>query len=453
MAQLDNSLGSSLSLFWTIPFVGMLLSIALFPLLSPRFWHHHFGKISLFWALSTSIPLTYLYGSSALHEIIHVLVAEYLPFVILLGSLYVISGNIYIQGTFSGTPLFNTIYLSIGTCLASLMGTTGASMVLIRPFLRANAWRKNRAYQLVFFIFLVSNIGGSLTPLGDPPLYLGYLKGVPFFWTLNLFLPALICYLFLITIFYFLDKRYYEKEKHNRPNSKEKETLKILGIHNVFLLLAVPATILITGNLKLGEVTLLGIHFKIQEVLRDLIFLLLAGISYFTTPSVVRLRNEFTFFPIKEVAILFFGIFVSMVPALSILQAGEKGALRSIIGLLKEPSHYFWITGILSAFLDNAPTYLTFLSSCLGKFYAGIPEKEAILLLIESKPKFLLAISCGAVFFGAVTYIGNAPNFMVRSIAEEKGIAMPSFFGFLLKYSLPFLFPIFALITLIFFRS
>lgn len=445
--------GSSLSLAWVIPFAGMLLSIALFPLIAPRFWHHHFGKISLFWALVTAIPLSFLFGKEALHEIMHVLVAEYIPFLILLGALYVISGNIYIQGTFSGTPLFNTIYISLGTALASLMGTTGASMVLIRPFLRANSWRKNRAYQIVFFIFLVSNIGGSLTPLGDPPLYLGYLKGVPFFWTLNLFFPALLCYFFLIFAFYILDKKNYEREKENRPLSQEKEKLRIHGLHNVLLLLAVPSTILVTGNLQLGEFELWGLHFKIQELLRDLIFLILALLSYFSTPAMVRLRNEFTFFPIKEVAILFFGIFVSMVPALSILQAGEHGALRSHIITLNEPYHYFWVTGLLSAFLDNAPTYLTFLSSSLGKFYPGIPEREALSSLIEERPEFLLAISCGAVFFGAVTYIGNAPNFMVRSIAEERGIGMPSFFGFLLKYSLPLLFPIFGLITIIFFRG
>lgn len=447
-------LGEILPLASTLPFLGMLLSLSLFPLLVPSFWHKHFGKISLFWALLTASPLLYFYKGKGLHLILHVLLTEYLPFTLLLGSLYIISGNIYFQGNFKGTPLFNTIYLLIGTGLASLMGTTGASMVLIRPFLRANEGRKNRAYLIIFFIFLVSNIGGSLTPLGDPPLFLGYLKGVPFFWTLHLLFPMLICTVYLLLIFFILDSIYYKKEKktiNSRPS--ENTTFKIMGKHNLLLLLLVPLAILISGKIHLRETTLLGIERPLQEWLRDIILLFLALISYFTTSQEVRDKNEFTFFPIKEVAIIFLGIFITMIPAISILQAGERGALSFLIKHLTGPASYFWVTGSLSAFLDNAPTYLTFLSSCLGKFYPAIPEREAILHLIREHSLYLLAISSGAVFFGAATYIGNAPNFMVRSIAEEKGIAMPNFLSYLFKYAIPFLMPLFLLITLIFFRG
>ncbi|MFN3505231.1 MAG: sodium:proton antiporter [Caldimicrobium sp.] len=426
--------------------------MSLFPLLAPHFWHKHFGKISLFWALVTAIPLIYFFKFEGVHVILHVLLTEYLPFTILLGALYLISGNIFIQGNFLGTPFFNTIFLSIGTGLASLMGTTGASMVLIKPYLRANEKRKIRTYHIIFFIFLISNIGGSLTPLGDPPLFLGFLKGVPFFWTLHLFFPMLLCVIPLLLIFYIIDNYYFQREKLP-DNTKEKINFTIEGKHNLIFLLLVPTAILLSGKVHLREMNFLGIERPLQEWIRDIFLVVLALLSFLTTPSKVRYKNEFSFFPIKEVAILFFGIFISMIPAISILQAGDKGALRFVIEKLTGPASYFWLTGALSAFLDNAPSYLTFLSSCLGKFYPGIPEKEAILKLIQEHPNYLLAISCGAVFFGAATYIGNAPNFMVRSIAEEKGITMPSFFGYLFKYALPLLIPIFILITIIFFRG
>lgn len=449
-----SGLGEKLPLITILPFAGILLSISLFPLIAPRFWHRHFGKVSLFWALLSSGALWYFVTiEETLHLILHVLMAEYIPFILLLSALYVISGNIYLQGNFSGTPLFNTTYLLIGTLLASLMGTTGASIVLIRPLLRANAWRKNKAYIIVFFIFLVSNIGGALTPLGDPPLFLGFLKGVPFFWTLNLLPSMLICVAFLLNLFYLIDTLNFKKEVKDMPEGPKKQTFLILGWYNIFFLLGIPLTILLSANFNLPVVTILGIERPLQEILRDLIFILLAGLSFYITPREIREKNEFTFFPIKEVAILFFGIFIAMIPAISILQAGEKGMLKPLITTLKDPAHYFWTTGLLSAFLDNAPTYLTFLSTCLGSFYPGIPDREAVLHLIQEHPTFLLAISEGAVFFGALTYIGNAPNFMVRSIAEEKGIPMPSFFGYLLRYSIPLLIPLFILLTIIFYRG
>ncbi|MGC9109105.1 MAG: sodium:proton antiporter [Caldimicrobium sp.] len=447
------SLGEKLPLVTVLPFVGILLSIALFPLVLPRFWQKHFGKIALFWALLSILPLLYLYPIETLHEILHTLLAEYFPFILLISSLYIISGNIYLHGNFSGTPLFNIIFLFIGTFLASLMGTTGASVVLVRPLIRANAWRKDTAHVFIFFIFLVSNIGGALTPLGDPPLFLGFLKGVPFFWTLNLFPTMFFCVIYLLILFFIIDSLHYRREKSFLPKNKEKKPFVILGWYNIFFLIGVPLTILISANLPLPSLKFFGVERPLNEIIRDLFLVLLAGISYYITPKKVREKNEFTFFPIKEVAILFFGIFMSMIPALNILKAGEKGALKPLIISLNEPAHYFWMTGILSAFLDNAPTYLTFLSTCLGKFYPGLAEKEAILRLIQDYPKYLLAISEGAVFFGALTYIGNAPNFMVRSIVEEKGIPMPSFFGYLIKFSFPILIPMFLLLTLIFYRS
>ena len=447
------TLGEKLPLVTVLPFVGILLSIALFPLVLPRFWQKHFGKIALFWALLSILPLLYLFPKETLHEILHTLLAEYIPFILLISSLYIISGNIYLHGNFSGTPIFNTIYLFIGSLLASLMGTSGASIVLIRPLLRANAWRKDTAHVFIFFIFLVSNIGGALTPLGDPPLFLGFLKGVPFFWTLNLFPTMFFCVIYLLILFFIIDSLHYRREKSFLPKNKEKKPFVILGWYNIFFLIGVPLTILISANLPLPSLKFFGVERPLNEIIRDLFLVLLAGISYYITPKKVREKNEFTFFPIKEVAILFFGIFMSMIPALNILKAGEKGALKPLIISLNEPAHYFWMTGILSAFLDNAPTYLTFLSTCLGKFYPGLAEKEAILRLIQDYPKYLLAISEGAVFFGALTYIGNAPNFMVRSIVEEKGIPMPSFFGYLIKFSFPILIPMFLLLTLIFYRS
>lgn len=445
--------GESLPIYSVLPFIGMLLSISLFPLIAPRFWHRHFGKISFFWAFITAIPLLILFPIEAFHILLHVLLIEYIPFVILLGTLYVISGNIYIQGNFQGTPFSNTLILAFGTALASLMGTTGASVVLIRPLLRANLKRKHKTHLIIFFIFLVSNIGGSLTPLGDPPLFLGYLKGVPFFWTLNLLFPMLLCSGVLLLIFYLYDSYLYSKEKPFLSGEEASNSLEIKGWYNIIFLLSVPLIILLSGKLELSSVTVLGIERPLQEWLRDLALITIALLSFLLTPQEVRDKNEFTLFPIKEVAILFFGIFISMVPALNILQAGERGALGFLIKNLKTPEQYFWTTGLLSAFLDNAPTYLTLLSSCLGSFYPNVGEREALIRLLQEKGDYLLAISCGAVFFGALTYIGNAPNFMIRSIAEEKGIPMPSFFGYLFKYSIPLLIPLFLLINLLFFRS
>ena len=445
-------LGEILSLWSTLPFMGMLLSIALFPLLAPHFWHDHFGKISVFWVLTVAIPLLITYKGLALYEFIHIILADYIPFVIILTALYTVSGNILLRGSLRGTPVVNTCILIIGTVLASWMGTTGASMLLIRPFLKANSYRKERTFMVVFFIFLVANVGGSLTPLGDPPLFLGFLRGVPFLWTFKLFPQILLVVSIILIIYFIMDTWHFRKEGlRGAPDDGVKEPLKIEGMHNFIFLAAIIGAVLMSGVVNWGDVTIFGIHRTIQDVARDAILLLITLLSLTTTRKEIREDNEFTWFPMKEVAILFIGIFLTMMPCLKILQAGSKGGLAFLTETVQDPVHYFWITGILSSFLDNAPTYLTFLSSLLGKFYPGINGQEAIKSLIIDNVVYLKALSAGAVFFGAVSYIGNAPNFMVRSIAEETGTPMPSFFGYIIKYSLPILIPVFIIITLIYY--
>jgi Na+/H+ antiporter NhaD/arsenite permease-like protein len=443
-------IGAELALWTCLPFAGILLSIALFPLLAPKFWHRHFPKASALWALAFAIPFLIAYRGEALYEILHVYIIDYIPFIILLWALFTVSGGILVRGTIKGSPALNTLLLLIGTALASWIGTTGASMVLIRPVLRANAWRRRKVHVVVFFIFLVSNIGGSLTPLGDPPLFLGFLHGVPFFWTLNLILPMLFVALPLLAVFFVVDTMYYRREE--QPESVAQEPIKIEGLHNLIFLAGVVGSVLMSGFWNIGTVTILGVEQKIQFLLRDAIMILMGILSLRTTSKKIHEDNEFTWFPIKEVAILFAGIFMTIIPALAILKAGESGQLAGMMRALSMPVHYYWITGGLSSFLDNAPTYLTFFNTILGKFYAGTAEAEAVGMLIRENESYLLAISTGAVFFGAVTYIGNAPNFMVKSIAEEAGVPMPSFFGYMLKYSLLILIPLFFIVTLVFFK-
>lgn len=455
-----SELGTHLPLWSCLPFACMLLSIAFWPLLAPDMWHHHFGKISFFWALSLALPFTIAYKGTAIYEILHILLADYVPFIILLWSLYTVSGGILLRGTLRGTPIVNVSMLAIGTILASWMGTTGAAMLLIRPFLRANKDRKNRTYMVVFFIFLVANIGGALTPLGDPPLFLGFLHGVSFFWTMKIS-PHMVCMAVILMIIYFaMDTYFYRKEKagiESRIDSAEEipedatVKLALVGTHNFLFLAGIIGAVLFSGVVDWGELNTLGVHRGVQDWIRDVTLILMGVLSLVMTSSDIRQENEFTWFPIKEVAYLFIGIFVTMIPCLLILKAGQDGALAFLIFRVKEPVHYFWITGLLSSFLDNAPTYLTFFNSAIGTFYAGMPEAQAVPLLMTENSIYLKAISAGAVFFGACSYIGNAPNFMVRSIAEEAGTPMPSFFGYIIKYALIFLVPGFVVITLLFF--
>jgi Na+/H+ antiporter NhaD/arsenite permease-like protein len=446
-----ENLGAELPLWSCIPFACMLLSIALFPLVAPEFWHHHFGKVSAFWAASLGIPFLIIFKSVALYEILHIILADYVPFIILLWSLYTVSGGILLRGMLRGTPLVNLIILIIGTLLASWMGTTGAAMLLIRPFLRANDYRKNRTFMVVFFIFLVANVGGSLTPLGDPPLFLGFLHGVSFFWTFNILPHMVMVSVLLLAIYFILDLYYYRKEKASPPDDGIKEPLKLEGIHNFIFLAGVIGAVLMSGILDLGEVNTLGVHRAVVDWLRDSLLVGMGILSLITTSVTLREDNNFTWFPIIEVAYLFIGIFITMIPCLLILKAGSEGALAVLINNVNQPMHYFWVTGLLSSFLDNAPTYLTFFNTALGSFYSGMTEAQAVPLLMTENAIYLKAISAGAVFFGASSYIGNAPNFMVRSISEEAGTRMPSFFGYILKYSLLFLIPTFVLVTWIFF--
>jgi len=447
------NLGEILPLWSCIPFACMLLSIALFPLLAPHFWHHHFGKVSAFWAASLSIPFLIAFKGVAVHEILHIVLADYVPFIILLWALFTVSGGIVLKGTLRGTPIVNTVMILIGTVLASWMGTTGAAMLLIRPFLKANDYRKNRTFMVVFFIFLVANVGGSLTPLGDPPLFLGFLHGVSFFWTMKIAPHMLVCAGILLVIYYFLDSYHYKKEGLTGAPAEEgvKEPLRLEGTYNFIFLAGVVVAVLMSGIVDWGEVNTFGIHRATQDWARDGFLILMGILSLIATSKELREYNEFSWFPIIEVAYLFIGIFITMIPCLLILKAGLQGELGFLIAAVKEPMHYFWVTGALSGFLDNAPTYLTFFNTALGAFYPGMSEAQAVPLLMTESSIYLKAISAGAVFFGSFSYIGNAPNFMVRSIAEESGTPMPSFFGYILKYSFVFLLPTFVIVTLIFF--
>lgn len=453
--------GGMLPLWSCLPFVFMLLSIAFWPLLAPGVWHHHFGKISFFWALALAGPLVYAYKAAAVYEILHILLADYVPFIILLWSLYTVSGGIILRGSISGTPLINTFMLLVGTLLASWMGTTGASMLMIRPLLRANKNRRNRTFMVVFFIFLVGNIGGALTPLGDPPLFLGFLRGVDFFWTFNLLPHMLVMTVLLLSVYYLLDVYFFRKEQRLEPAAArqarstaeppERVPLGIDGKRNFLFLAGIVAMVLFSGMADMGTIDTLGVNREVQGWIRDIMLVVCGLLSLVFTPPSIRQDNDFTWFPIKEVAYLFVGIFITMIPCLLILKAGSAGALAFIINQVETPVHYFWVTGLLSGFLDNAPTYLTFFSTALGSFYSGMSEAQAVPLLMTEKALYLIAISSGAVFFGAFSYIGNAPNFMVRSIAEEAGTPMPSFFGYVIRYTLVFLVPSLVLVTWIFF--
>jgi Na+/H+ antiporter NhaD/arsenite permease-like protein len=448
-----HALGESLPLWSVLPFAGILLSIALFPLLRPRFWHHHYPKVALFWGLALAVPFLIAYHGVARHALLHVFLADYVPFVILLWALYTVAGGIVLRGTLLGTPLVNTSLLALGTLIASWVGTTGASMLLIRPLLRANAERDSRKHLVVFFIFLVSNIGGSLTPLGDPPLFLGFLRGVPFFWTLHLLPETLTLVAILLAVFYLLDRWHFRRETSRfSADRAAREPLRLAGAINIIWLLGIVGAVFASGVLRLGSVQVAGVELSGQNLLRDALLLGLGLLSLRCTPRALRSENGFGWAPMREVAILFAAIFATIVPALAILAAGERGQLAALVRAVQEPWHYFWMTGALSSFLDNAPTYLTFFSTALGRLGAGLPEAEALRVMLHDQPATLIAISAGAVFMGANTYIGNAPNFMVRSIAEEAGVAMPTFFGYIVRWSLPVLVPAFILLTLIFLR-
>lgn len=443
--------GGSLSPLWGVPFAGILLSIALMPLLAPSFWHHHYGKVSAAWALAFLLPFAALHGPAlAGTQLMHALVAEYIPFIVLLTTLFTVAGGIHIRGNLHGAPGLNTAILAIGAVLASFMGTTGASMLLIRPLIRANDNRVHRVHVVVFFIFIVSNVGGSLTPLGDPPLFLGFLKGVDFFWTARNILPDTMFVLgVLLVLFYLIDRHYYRKEGI-LPVDPTPDTRGIGfdGAANFWLLAGVVALVLMSGFWKSGvHFDVAGTEVGLPGLLRDAGLIAITLVSLKITAKSVHQANQFEWGPMAEVAKLFAGIFLTIIPVIAMLKAGTQGPFGAVVSAVTrpdgqpDPAMYFWATGALSSFLDNAPTYLVFFNTAGGDPAA----------LMTTYATTLAAISAGAVFMGANTYIGNAPNLMVKAIAESRGVRMPSFFGYM-AWSMAILLPLFVLSTFLFFR-
>jgi Na+/H+ antiporter NhaD/arsenite permease-like protein len=445
--------GETMGWAWALPFVAVLLSIATGPLLFPKLWHAHYGKIAAAWGVLAVAALAVAFGpGAAVAAFVHAMLAEYMSFILLLFALYTVAGGILVTGNVHGTPLTNTAMLGFGTAIASFVGTTGAAMILIRPLLRANDERPYNVHVVVFFIFLVANIGGSLTPLGDPPLFVGFLRGVDFFWTMqHLLLDTLFVAGILLASFFVLDawlarrEGAYRRERDPTPP----QPFRVHGLVNLLLIGAIVAATLASATWDPGvSFDVYGTELKLQNLVRDGTFVAIALLSVRLTPDEHRAANGFTWEPIKEVAKLFAAIFVTIIPVLAMLHAGEEGAFGPLLRFVETPDGdpspiaYFWLTGSLSAFLDNAPTYLVFFEA------AGGDAAE----LMGPLAGTLTAISMGAVYMGAMTYIGNAPNFMVYAIAVERGVRMPSFFGYML-WSCAFLLPLFALLTFAVFAS
>lgn len=442
--------GRGMSLLWTLPFIGLLLCIATGPLFYPHLWEHHYGKFSAFWAALVIVPLYLSFdGANATTALAHAMLLEYVPFIILLFALFTVAGGIFIKGNIHGSPTTNVAILAIGAFLASFVGTTGASMIMIRPIIRANDNRVHNVHVVVFFIFLVSNVGGALTPLGDPPLFVGFLKGVDFFWTTtNLMSETLFVAGILLALFYVIDSYYYRKEgilpQDKTPDSK----IAVLGLSNLAFIALIIAAVLLRAQWNSGvSYQIAGVTLTLQDIVSNLLMLLAAFGSLKLSNPAYRAANGFNWGPILEVGKLFAGIFICIVPVLAILAAGKSGAAAPLVALVSNadgsPNNamYFWLSGILSSFLDNAPTYLVFFE------LAGGDPKQ----LMGPLALTLAAISTGAVYMGANTYIGNAPNFMVYAIAKDMGVKMPSFFGYML-WSVSILIPIFVLVTVVFFR-
>ena len=428
-AELD---GASMGIAWGLPFVGVLLTIATGPLLFPKIWHYHYGKIGAGFATVALLALAIGFGAeAAFAAFVHAIVGEYLSFILLLFALYTVAGGVLVTGNVHGTPATNTAMLALGTLMASVVGTTGAAMILIRPLLRANDERPTKVHVVVFFIFLVANIGGALTPLGDPPLFVGFLRGVDFFWTTrHIALETALVAGLLLAAFFLLDswiarrEGTYRRERDPTPPVP----IRVRGLVNLALIAAIVAAIMGSAIWRPGiSLDVFGTDVALQNLLRDAFLALCAVLSLWWTRDEHRAANGFTWEPIKEVAKLFAAIFVTIIPVLAMLRAGEAGAFAPLLDAVTahdgapHPLAYFWLTGLLSAFLDNAPTYLVFFELAGGKASDLMGPMAAT----------LAAISMGAVFMGALTYIGNAPNLMVYAIATERGVKMPSFFGFL----------------------
>jgi Na+/H+ antiporter NhaD/arsenite permease-like protein len=436
--------GATMGWAWALPFAGLLLTIATGPLLFPGLWHHHYGKIAAGWALVTLGPLAYAFGvPSALSGLVHAMLAEYMSFIILLFALYTVAGGLLVTGNLGGRPFSNTAVLAFGTAIASIVGTTGAAMILVRPLIRANQGRTHNVHVIVFFIFLVANIGGALSPLGDPPLFVGFLRGVEFFWpVMHLWRQTLIAAVLVLAAFATLD---FYFSRRDPSASAEHGRIGVHGLINLPLLAAIIGAILASALWKPGiALTILGTTLEAQNLARDAALIVIALLSLWLTPDEHREANDFTWEPIREVAKLFAAIFVCIIPVLAMLNAGRDGVFAPLLDAVTTKSGdphqaaYFWLTGGLSAFLDNAPTYLVFFE------LAGGEARE----LMGPLAGTLAAISLGAVFMGALTYIGNAPNLMVYAIATERGIRMPSFFGYI-GWSAAVLLPLFLLLTVL----
>lgn len=411
-----------------LPFITLLLAIAVMPFAAPKFWHDYYHIVSLGLAF---IVAAYYFIITKGWDLVHPL-QEYIMFISLLTGLYVVSGGIFMDIKGLATPWRNVVLLAFGAVIANVIGTTGASMLLIRPYIKSNKIRIS-AYHIVFFIFIVSNVGGALTPIGDPPLFLGFLKGIPFFWiTDKVIVKWLIAIIALLVVFYIIDSINFKKQPAmiEKMEKVSKGGFTVRGYINFFLLAVIIGSVFITKPLFLREGIMLACAF----------------ISYRFTKKEIHEKNHFNFFPIKEVAWLFIGIFITMAPALELLQkhSAELG--------LNSPSQYYWFTGILSGFLDNAPTYLTFLTASMGIYGLDVNSVSDVLKFIAEHEQHVVAISISAVFFGAMTYIGNGPNFMVKSIADHQGVRMPSFFKYIYLYSIPVLIPIYILIWYFFIR-
>jgi len=447
-AELD---GRQLAVWWGIPFAGVLLSIALVPLLAPIFWHHHFGKVAAAWALAFLVPFAVTFGPAATGQaVVHAALAEYVPFIILLTALFTVAGGIFVRGNLHGSPGLNTGLLALGAFLASFMGTTGASMLLIRPLIRANDNRKHQVHVVVFFIFIVSNAGGALTPLGDPPLFLGFLKGVDFFWTVTHLWPQTLFLVgILLALFYAIDWWYYHKREEVRPVDPTPDTRRVgfEGGVNFLLLGVVVGLVLLSGLWKSSVVfNVAGTEVGLPGIVRDIGLIVVALVSLKITPASAHEGNQFGWGPMQEVAKLFAAIFLTIIPVIAMLKAGVDGPFGAVVRAVTNAdgspntAMYFWATGALSSFLDNAPTYLVFFNTA-----GGDPA-----VLMTTLAPVLVAVSAGAVFMGANTYIGNAPNLMVKAIAQDRGVKMPSFFGYM-AWSFGILVPLFALMTWIWF--
>ena len=450
-----DAVSAALPVWSIIPFVGMLLSIAIFPLVKPEWWEKNMLWVALAWSAVFVIPFAVAYGpGEALYRLLESVLLDYVPFIVLLLGLFVVAGGIALKGTLVGTTKVNVILLLIGTVLASWIGTTGAAMLLIRPVIRANAWREKKVHIIVFFIFLVANMGGCLTPLGDPPLFMGFQRGISFTWTFHLLPILLFNMVILFVVFALIDRYFYKKEiaagrsPQDAMGNSAKEPIRIEGAHNIIFIAMIILGVIASGVLpKMFDFFAdgAGVHiydaivFPYATIVEIVLILLACFLSLKTTKKSTRALNEFSYGPIAEVAKLFIGIFITMIPALALLKVhgGELG--------IDQPWQLFWCTGILSSFLDNTPTYLVFLQT------AGALGQAGMETTVGSVSQLMLeAISAGAVFMGANTYIGNAPNFMVKSIAEENKIKMPSFFGYM-AWSVCILIPVFIIDTLVFF--